>query len=84
MKKFTIYSSPTCGHCTHLKEWLTAKQVEFEEIDVIADEKARNFIINKTGQMGVPVTIITDEDGNNEQIILGFDPDGISKLGELK
>jgi glutaredoxin len=83
MKKFTIYSSPTCGHCTHLKEWLTEKQVGYEEIDVITDEKARNFIITKTGQMGVPVTIITDEDGSNEQVILGFDPDQITKLGDL-
>ncbi|HPN67778.1 MAG TPA: glutaredoxin domain-containing protein [bacterium] len=83
MKKITIYTSPTCGHCTQLKEWLAEKEVKYQEINVIVDAEQRKYIVEKTGQMGVPVVVISDEDGSNEQIVLGFDQEQIAKLGNI-
>ncbi|MFA7151075.1 MAG: glutaredoxin domain-containing protein [Candidatus Paceibacterota bacterium] len=48
--------------------------MEFEEIDVSADEKAAEEMISKSGQMGVPVLDIGGE------IVIGFDKEKISQL----
>lgn len=69
-----VYSTPTCPYCVTLKGWLKSKNIEFEDIDVAEDEKAREDIIERSGQMGVPVV---DIDG---EIVIGFDRDKIEKL----
>ena len=63
-----------CPFCYVLKEFLREHKIEFEEIDVSKDERAAKEMIEKSGQMGVPVTEI---DG---QIVVGFDKEKISKL----
>ena len=62
-----VYSSPTCSYCNMLKEFLSQRGVGFEERDVSRNPTAAQELVNRTGQMGVPVTII---DG---QMIVGFD-----------
>ncbi len=62
-----VYSSPTCGYCRMLKEFLSQRGVSFEDHDVSRDPSAAQELVNMTGQMSVPVTII---DG---QAIVGFD-----------
>jgi glutaredoxin-like YruB-family protein len=69
-----VYSTPTCPYCVTLKEWLKSKNIEFEDIDVAEDEKSRDEMIEKSGQMGVPVIDI------NGEIVVGFDRDRISKI----
>jgi glutaredoxin-like YruB-family protein len=73
-----VYSTPTCPYCDTLKEYLKAHKIEFEAIDVSSDEKALNEVINKSGQMGVPVL---DIDG---QIIVGFDKEKINQLLKIE
>ncbi|MDD5318665.1 MAG: glutaredoxin family protein [Candidatus Pacebacteria bacterium] len=69
MKKITIYSTPTCTYCKMAKELLTEKGIPFESVDVQADIARRKEMIEKSGQMGVPVI---DIDG---EIMVGFDRD---------
>ncbi len=69
-----VYITPICPYCFTLKEFLREKNVRFEEIDVSQDEKARDYIIKKTGKMEVPVVEIGDE------IVLGFDKEKIINL----
>ncbi len=59
-------------------EFLKEHNIKFEEIDVSKDKKAREEIIKKSGQMGVPVIEI---DG---QIVVGFDKEKIVKLLKIK
>ena len=66
-KQVTIYSTPWCVYCHMAKEYLKSKKVAFREIDVQADQEAARALVNKTGQMGVPVLEIGNE------VILGFD-----------
>ena len=80
MRTIKVYSSPTCSYCNQLKDWLKEKGVEFEEFNVFEDEEARDSIVKKSGQMGVPVSLIADENGENEEIVLGFDQDKIGGL----
>lgn len=79
MAQVTIYSTPSCGYCTLEKEFLTDKGVEYTEIDVAADQDAAAQMVEKTGQMGVPVTIVAMEDGK-EEVIVGFDQDRLTEL----
>ena len=78
MRKVTIYSTPTCPYCKQEKEYLTEKGVAFDNIDVANDEKKAEEMIHKSGQMGVPVTVIAKDDGK-EVVIVGFDQKKISE-----
>ncbi len=73
MSKIKVYSTPTCPYCHMIKEYLTEKGVEFEDIDVAADHEAAKHMVEKSGQMGVPQTEI------NGKMIVGFDRPAIDK-----
>lgn len=66
MKKVTIYSTPTCTYCTMAKDFFDENDIKYENVDVSVDENKRNEMIEKSGQMGVPVIDIEGE------IIVGF------------
>ncbi len=65
--KITIYSAQWCAFCKMVKQYLTDRQLKFTEIDIEQDQDSARLILDKTGQMGVPVI---DIDGI---WILGFD-----------
>jgi len=73
-----VYITPACPYCYTLKEFLKEKGIEFEEIDVSRDEKARDYIIKKTGKMEAPVVEIDGE------IVAGFDKEKIVNLLNIK
>ena len=73
-----IYSTPTCSYCISLKAYLDEKGFKYEDVDVAEDKKAAKEMIDKSGQMGVPVTEI------NGEIIIGFDKTKINKLLNIK
>lgn len=72
-KSVKIYSTSTCPYCTMAKDFLTKNNIPFENIDVGADPEAGKEMIEKSGQMGVPVL---DIDG---QIIVGFEKEAVAK-----
>ena len=74
MAKVTIYSTPTCVYCKMAKEFFAKNNVAYEEHDVASDMKAREDMVNKSHQLGVPVI---DIDNN---IIIGFDQRTIESL----
>jgi glutaredoxin-like YruB-family protein len=69
-----VFSTPVCPYCFALKEFLKDNKVEFEDVDVAGNDAAREEMIEKSGQMGVPVVDI------NGEFIVGFDKARISKL----
>ena len=68
-----IYSTPTCPHCIHAKDFLKEHNFTYEEHDA-STPQVREELVEKTGQLGVPVIYINDE------MILGYDE---TKLREL-
>ena len=72
-KKIKVYSTPTCAYCFALKDFLKENNIEFEEVDIAADSKKREEMVQKSGQMEVPVIEI------DEEIIVGFDKERIKK-----
>lgn len=73
MPNVKVYSTSTCPYCAMAKEFLKKNNIQFENIDVGINRQASQEMIDKSGQMGVPVL---DIDG---EIIVGFDKDAISK-----
>jgi glutaredoxin 3 len=73
-----VFSTPVCPYCETLKEYFKEKNIVFDDIDVSKDEKAMNEMIERSGQMTVPVLDI------NGKIIVGFDKAEIDKLLEIK
>ena len=76
MKNVKVYSTPTCPYCIRAKQYLKDKGVDFEDINVGADQEKAKDMVSKSGQMGVPVLDIEGE------IVIGFDKTKIdSALG---
>lgn len=72
MKKDTkviIYSTPTCPYCIYAKNYFEQNNIPFEYVDVTKDREKAKEMIEKSGQMGVPVVDI------NGEVIVGFQPD---------
>ena len=75
-KQITIYSTPTCHFCQMSKEFLKEKGIAYTEFNVASDLEKRQEMIQKSGQMGVPVIFVGDE------MIIGFDKERlVSSLG---
>jgi glutaredoxin-like YruB-family protein len=74
MQNVTIYSTPTCHFCHLAKDFFTANSIVYTEYNVANDLEKRKEMIDKSGQMGVPVIIIGNE------LIVGFDKPQIAKL----
>ena len=76
MSKITIYSTATCGFCKMLKSYLQSKNIAYDEKQADNDPKLAQELYEKSGQLGVPFTIIQKDDGKEERI-LGFDRQSI-------
>ncbi len=70
----TVYSTPTCPYCVYAKDYLYEKGVTFTDVDVSSSREKAQEMIEKSGQMGVPVI---DIDGT---ILVGFQPDAFDAL----
>lgn len=77
MKEVIIYSTPTCTYCHQAKDFFKEQGVEYTEHDVSVDTEKRQEMIDKSGQMGVPVIMV------GEELIVGFDKDKIKELLDL-
>ncbi|AGX41226.1 glutaredoxin family protein [Clostridium saccharobutylicum] len=68
-----VYTTDSCPWCVKVKNYLKSENLEFEELNVQDDMEAREEMIKKSHQMGVPVLDI------NDNIIIGFDKPSILK-----
>ena len=81
-KSVTIYSTQTCGYCKAAKEYFAEHNIKFTEYDVGSDQDKAREMIDKSGQMGVPVIVIGE--GDNEELIVGFDQTRLAKALDIK
>lgn len=68
-----VYTTNSCPWCVKVKNYLKSEEIEFQELNVQDDMQAREEMIKKSKQMGVPVLDI------NNNIIIGFDKTAILK-----
>lgn len=74
MKKVVMYSTPTCHFCNLAKEFFDGHDISYTVFDVQTDLAKRQEMVEKSGQMGVPVIFIGDE------MVKGFDEERIKDL----
>jgi len=68
MVKIKVYSQPMCNVCHDLKEYLTTKGVEFEDLDITANRDALNEMIKEHRIRTVPLLVAGDRKST------GFNP----------
>jgi glutaredoxin-like YruB-family protein len=71
--KIVVYSTPTCPYCHMAKDFLNQNKITFEDVDVSKDRERAKEMIEKSGQMGVPVILV------GEKVIIGFSKDELKK-----
>ena len=69
-----VYSTPSCPYCTFAKDFLKENNINFEDVDVAKDRERAKEMIEKSGQMGVPVIEV------NGDIVIGFNKPKLKKL----
>ncbi len=69
-----IYSTPTCSYCVKVKEFFKSNNIKFEEINVAGDSAKISELIERTGQMAVPVIEIDND------VVVGFKEDKLREL----
>jgi|APHM01.1.fsa_nt_gi Glutaredoxin and related proteins len=76
MTEAEILTTPTCPHCTKLKEWMDQNGYDYNEVDPEEDTERAVELMRKSGERGVPQTFVGDE------FVLGFRPDMVQELME--
>ena len=74
MKDVKIYSTPTCHFCHMAKDFFNENNVAFTDYNVAEKKKKREELIDKSGQLGVPVIFIGDD------MVIGFNKPKIVEL----
>jgi len=74
VSEVVVYTTPTCGYCHQVKQYLSQQGLPFTEHDVAADSQAAAEMVRLSGQRGVPVVAI---DG---QVVVGFDRPRLDQL----
>ena len=78
MKNVKIYSTPTCVYCKMAKDFFKKNNIQYQEHNVAEDEKAREEMVEKSHQLGVPVI---DVDG---EVFVGFNRPELEKVLGLR
>jgi glutaredoxin-like YruB-family protein len=73
-----VFTTPTCSWCRVVKQHLKKHKIRFKEIDVTKDERAARDMVRRTGQQGVPVTLIRNRP------IVGFKKEEINRLLDIR
>ena len=77
-----VYTTKACGYCNKLKDYLDKNEIEYENAPVDEDQELAREMVTLSGQMGVPFSVVTKDDG--ERIgILGFNKEAIDDLFNL-
>lgn len=78
MASVTIYTTPSCVYCKMAKAFFQEHAISYEEKNVAMDPVAREDMVKKTGQLGVPVIDVGGE------IVVGFDQERLAELLGVK
>ena len=70
-KNITIYTTDTCAYCVMVKKWLGSKGLTYEEVNLDSNPERQKESFELSGQLTVPVTVVTGENDNRE-VIVGY------------
>lgn len=70
----TVFTTKTCAYCKMVKQYLTLKGREFQEVDLSDNPEKRQELISKTGAVTVPIVQV------GEEFIVGWDRQRMAEL----
>ena len=70
-KNITIFTTNTCAYCVMVKRWLGAKGISYEEVNLDEHPERQKEAFELSGQLAVPVTVVTKQDDTKE-VIIGY------------
>jgi len=70
-KKITVFTTNTCGYCGMVKKWLDNKGIAYKIVNLDENPEMQKTIYEKSGALTVPVTLVENEDGQ-EDVVIGF------------
>ena len=76
-KTITIYTTNTCAYCEMVKKFLNTKGVGYKVVNMDEEPaEVRQKVIEMSGAMTVPVTVVSDEEDNDapKNITIGWNP----------
>jgi glutaredoxin 3 len=74
VSEVVVYTTPTCGYCHQVKQYLSQQGIAYREVNVAADPQAAAEMVRLSGQRGVPVIVI------DSQVVVGFNRPRIDQL----
>ena len=78
MTQIKIYSTTWCAFCKAEKHWLDEQGVKYTDVNIETDQAAADEMMKLSGQMGVPFTVLTKDDGTKASMV-GFDQSWLAK-----
>ncbi|HLD57232.1 MAG TPA: glutaredoxin family protein [archaeon] len=78
MTNVLVYSTSTCPWCHKAMDFLKENKIKFTEVNVQEHPEKAEEVVQKSGQMGVPVI---DVDG---KIIVGFNERALRQALNIK
>ena len=76
-KRVIVYGADWCVWCHRLMDFLKEHKIPFEARDVEEDNYGEEAV-KKSGQMGIPVTVIDDA------VVIGFDEKKLKELLQIE
>ena len=73
-EKIRLFVKPFCGWCHEAKDWLDARGIEYEELDVISNRAAFKEMRELSGQTLAPVIEVDGE------VLADFDTGQLEKF----
>jgi len=70
-KNIRIYTTNTCAYCVMVKKWLESKGHTWEEVNVEEQPERAQEAFEVSGQLTVPVTVVTKYD-DEQEVIVGY------------
>lgn len=74
-----LYSTRTCPYCKMEKEWLDKNSLKHEVVYLEDNREKARYVVQATGQMGVPVTEVVYAEGSTE-FVVGFDKNRLQQI----
>ena len=72
----TMYTTDPCGFCRQAKALLTARGVDYREINLAKDPSGRAALVQQTGQMTFPQIVVGERSIGGFRELLEADRDG--------
>jgi glutaredoxin 3 len=75
-KTISIYTTNTCVYCAQVKKFLENKGLTYQLINLDDNPERTNELLELTGQLAVPVTVVADEADENapKDVTVGWNP----------